>query len=192
MGCQKKCYFSIDGNQCCHFEMDNHGYKERVSSDNAHSLTISRLHSNMNTVHRRSQSYTEKVDKMPSPVTRSNSFSRALKRLSITLRVNKDGDTDLILSPKQDPTDMDIDQEITKGILKTSKSNKRAAKNFRFNEIVLVGEAIAKEDYDRTPDFVLRLTPDLAMQIKQELNEFKTKEMPVHESSARFTHFFKM
>jgi hypothetical protein len=45
--------------------------------------------------------------------------------------------------------------------------------------------------YDRRsePATCNRLTPDLAMAIKQELNEFKL-EMPVHPSSRVYTHYF--
>ena len=62
------------------------------------------------------------------------------------------------------------------------------AKKFRFNEQVLVGETWGKGDYDRRADNTLRLTPQLAQQIKQELNEYKVMEMAVHEDSRHNTH----
>jgi hypothetical protein len=45
--------------------------------------------------------------------------------------------------------------------------------------------------YDRRsePATCNRLTPELAMAIKQELNEFKL-EMPIHPSSRVYTHYF--
>ncbi len=45
--------------------------------------------------------------------------------------------------------------------------------------------------YDRKsePATCNRLTPDMAMAIKQELNAFKL-EMPVHPASKVYTHYF--
>lgn len=65
-------------------------------------------------------------------------------------------------------------------------------KQFRFNETVTVGEAISKDDYERKSDYQLLLTPELAMEIKKELNYFKQFEMSVHQESRHYTHLFKM
>ncbi|KAI7865291.1 hypothetical protein BDF14DRAFT_1744386 [Spinellus fusiger] len=54
-------------------------------------------------------------------------------------------------------------------------------------------ETFAASDYDRRCDnnaTCQRLTPLLAMKIKQELNEYKLTEMEVHVESRQFTHFF--
>ncbi|KAI9590915.1 hypothetical protein BDF19DRAFT_427224 [Syncephalis fuscata] len=61
-------------------------------------------------------------------------------------------------------------------------------KRFRFNERVLVGETWPATEYDRRGESIIRLTPALAQAIKMELNEFKAKEMAVHEDSRIYTH----
>lgn len=65
-------------------------------------------------------------------------------------------------------------------------------KQFRFNETVIVGEAHGKEEYERKSDFQLNLTPELAMEIKKELNYFKQFEMAVHDDARQHTHLFKL
>jgi hypothetical protein len=93
---------------------------------------------------------------------------------------------------------MDVDEDRctepdVKGILKTVKSKSmkpKHSKQFRFNETVLVGEVHSKEDYDRRSDFHLVLTPEIAMAIKTELNDFKSNEMMVHLQSRHMTHLF--
>ncbi|PHZ08819.1 uncharacterized protein RHIMIDRAFT_247510 [Rhizopus microsporus ATCC 52813] len=63
----------------------------------------------------------------------------------------------------------------------------------QFNQYVTVYETYSRQDYDRTSDpeaICTRLTPVIAQEIKQELNHFKLYEMPVHESSRMYTHFF--
>lgn len=81
-----------------------------------------------------------------------------------------------------------------KSILKKvqTRGRKYDIKHFRFNSSVLLGEAHSKFEYDRKSDFVLHLTPQVATQIKMELNEFKSTEMPVHENSKCYTHLFVM
>lgn len=61
-------------------------------------------------------------------------------------------------------------------------------KNFRFNERVLVGETWPAAEYDRRGEALVRLTPALAHAIRMELNEYKVKEMSVHEESRVYTH----
>lgn len=68
--------------------------------------------------------------------------------------------------------------------------NKKIHQQFRFNEIVLVGESWSKDDYERKGDLKLTLTPALAFFIRQELNEFKA-QMDVHPLSAQNTHFYR-
>ena len=85
-------------------------------------------------------------------------------------------------------------QLMIKGILKsTSTINSiTAEKQFRFNEIVLVGEAHSRDEYERKSDFQLQLTPALAYMIKRELNEFKSGEMEVHEESRGNTQIYRV
>ncbi|ORX47166.1 hypothetical protein DM01DRAFT_1339190 [Hesseltinella vesiculosa] len=63
----------------------------------------------------------------------------------------------------------------------------------RFSLHVEIYDTFAPKDYDRrsTGDVTCqRLTPHLAYLIKQELNEYKLNDMPVHPHSRQFTQFF--
>ncbi|KAJ1835808.1 hypothetical protein LPJ63_000802 [Coemansia sp. RSA 2711] len=71
-----------------------------------------------------------------------------------------------------------------------SSQDKRSPKKaFRFNELVAVYETWNRDEYDRRGMPTARLDAELIEQIKQELNEYKTYEMRVHEASRRYTHF---
>lgn len=64
-----------------------------------------------------------------------------------------------------------------------------ARRILRFNEYVEVTDA---KDYDRRADKPwTRLTPADKAAIRKELNEFKSKEMEVHEESKQFTRFHR-
>ena len=93
------------------------------------------------------------------------------------------------------PLDIEMEEEpVVKSILKKpgKQSEVLAPKQMRFNPVVTVGETHHREVYERKSDYMLHLTPELAYMIKKELNEFKTTEMAVHESSRIYTHLFKM
>ncbi|KAJ1678705.1 hypothetical protein EV182_003512, partial [Spiromyces aspiralis] len=64
----------------------------------------------------------------------------------------------------------------------------RPRREFKFDELVLVYETWAAEDYDRRGSANVQLTPELAASIKHELNEYKLNEMAVHEESHVYTH----
>ncbi|KAG7819297.1 hypothetical protein KL909_004885 [Ogataea angusta] len=61
----------------------------------------------------------------------------------------------------------------------------------RFSSKILLFDTYGEHEYDRKPDQATcnQLTPQLALEIKNELNEVKA-EMPVHELSRCYTHFF--
>lgn len=64
-----------------------------------------------------------------------------------------------------------------------------ARRILRFNEYV---ECTDAKDYDRRADKPwTRLTPADKAAIRKELNEFKSKEMEVHEESKQFTRFHR-
>ncbi|CAG8501669.1 13527_t:CDS:2 [Ambispora leptoticha] len=65
-------------------------------------------------------------------------------------------------------------------------------KRIQFSSTIFIHDTWTKEDYDRRGDQTTcnKLTPMLAQRIKQELNEYKLSEMPVHEESKQNTHFF--
>ncbi|CAO3608772.1 unnamed protein product [Cunninghamella echinulata] len=63
----------------------------------------------------------------------------------------------------------------------------------RFTKTVQVHETFSAKEYDRQCDdqtTCQTLTPIIALQIKQELNEYKLNEMEVHPHSRQYTHFF--
>uniref|UniRef100_A0A667ZL64 Phosphatase and actin regulator n=1 Tax=Myripristis murdjan TaxID=586833 RepID=A0A667ZL64_9TELE len=63
-----------------------------------------------------------------------------------------------------------------------------ARRILRFNEYVEVTDA---KDYDRRADKPwTRLTPADKAAIRKELNEFKSREMEVHEDSKQFTRYY--
>lgn len=56
-----------------------------------------------------------------------------------------------------------------------------------------MNETFSMSEYDRRCDnnaTCQKLTPMLAMKIKQELNEYKLTEMHVHVDSRQYTQFF--
>ncbi|KAG7885144.1 hypothetical protein KL938_001401 [Ogataea parapolymorpha] len=61
----------------------------------------------------------------------------------------------------------------------------------RFSSKILLFDTYGEHEYDRKPDQATcnQLTPQLALEIKNELNEVKA-EMAVHELSRCYTHFF--
>lgn len=69
----------------------------------------------------------------------------------------------------------------------------RLQRSLQFAPSIQIHETHASGDYDRRCDANVtcaKLTPLIAMKIKQELNEYKLKEMDVHIDSRIYTHFF--
>ncbi|KAJ1967931.1 bud neck involved protein [Dimargaris xerosporica] len=67
--------------------------------------------------------------------------------------------------------------------------NRGIDRQLRFAETVLIYETFDASFYDRRGEAMIRLTPEIAFQIKTELNNFKMYELEVHEDSRQFTHF---
>ncbi|KAI7907828.1 uncharacterized protein BX663DRAFT_492123 [Cokeromyces recurvatus] len=66
-------------------------------------------------------------------------------------------------------------------------------RRIQFCSTIQVHETFSSGDYDRRCDTnatCQKLTPMMAMKIKQELNEYKLSEMEVHVESRQYTHFF--
>ncbi|KAG2171546.1 hypothetical protein INT43_008272 [Umbelopsis isabellina] len=62
-----------------------------------------------------------------------------------------------------------------------------------FSTSITVHETFSANEYDRRCDpnvTCCKLTPEFAMRIKQELNEYKLTGMEVHIESRQYTHFF--
>ncbi|XP_076142203.1 phosphatase and actin regulator 2 isoform X1 [Alosa pseudoharengus] len=99
-----------------------------------------------------------------------------------------------ILRQKNEVEEQEAKQEIKRRL--TRKLSVRptvaelvARQILRFNEYVEVTDA---KDYDRRADKPwTRLTPADKAAIRKELNEFKSKEMEVHEDSKQFTRFHR-
>ncbi|PHZ07309.1 uncharacterized protein RHIMIDRAFT_275018 [Rhizopus microsporus ATCC 52813] len=62
-----------------------------------------------------------------------------------------------------------------------------------FSSTVRVHETFSSTEYDRRSDNTYtcqNLTPELALDIKKELNDYKLNHMHVHPQSRQLTHFF--
>lgn len=64
-------------------------------------------------------------------------------------------------------------------------------RKLHFSSKIILYETYAEDEYDRRPELATcnQLTPQLAMMIRDELNELKSS-MEVHPSSEQYTHFF--
>ncbi|XP_052428853.1 phosphatase and actin regulator 2 isoform X6 [Carassius gibelio] len=99
-----------------------------------------------------------------------------------------------ILKQKNEDEEQEAKQEIKRRLsrklsVRPTVAELVARRILRFNEYVEVTEA---KDYDRRADKPwTRLTPADKAAIRKELNEFKSKEMEVHEESKRFTRFHR-
>lgn len=72
-----------------------------------------------------------------------------------------------------------------------SRSSSTKSLSFKMDEVTLI-PAHPKTKYDRKPDADItfrKLTPQLKMEIREELNMFKQNEMQVHEESLQNTAF---
>ncbi|KAI9470896.1 MAG: hypothetical protein EXX96DRAFT_586132 [Benjaminiella poitrasii] len=72
-------------------------------------------------------------------------------------------------------------------------STTSSKKSLSFNPVVKLHETFSASEYDRRCDTnatCQKLTPDLALKIKEELNEFKLNDMSVHIESRQYTQFF--
>ncbi|XP_037128575.1 phosphatase and actin regulator 2 isoform X2 [Syngnathus acus] len=99
-----------------------------------------------------------------------------------------------ILRQKNEDEEHEAKQEIKRKLsrklsVRPTVAELIARRILRFNEYVEVTDA---KDYDRRADKPwTRLTPADKAAIRKELNEFKSKEMEVHENSKHFTRFHR-
>ncbi|KAI8992002.1 hypothetical protein BDF20DRAFT_847701 [Mycotypha africana] len=73
------------------------------------------------------------------------------------------------------------------------EEQKRLIRKIRFDPTITVHETFHASEYDRRCDnnaTCQKLTPALALKLKQELNEYKLMEMEVHVESRQYTQFF--
>ncbi|CAH1759512.1 8610_t:CDS:2 [Entrophospora sp. SA101] len=108
--------------------------------------------------------------------------------------LQKDIDTnntnDSTINGKERGEEEEDDDNATNNFPNTPLSS--SFKKLSFSSKILFHDTWTPEDYDRRGDQSTcnQLTPILAQQIKDELNEFKMGEMQVHEDSRQNTHFF--
>ncbi|XP_015217979.1 phosphatase and actin regulator 2 isoform X4 [Lepisosteus oculatus] len=99
-----------------------------------------------------------------------------------------------ILKQKNEEEEHEAKQEIKRRLsrklsVRPTVAELVARRILRFNEYVEVTDA---KDYDRRADKPwTRLTPADKAAIRKELNEFKSKEMAVHEESRQFTRYHR-
>ncbi|XP_066552622.1 phosphatase and actin regulator 2 isoform X2 [Amia ocellicauda] len=99
-----------------------------------------------------------------------------------------------ILKQKNEEEEHEAKQEIKRRLsrklsVRPTVAELVARRILRFNEYVEVTDA---KDYDRRADKPwTRLTPADKAAIRKELNEFKSKEMAVHEESKQFTRYHR-
>ncbi|XP_058507092.1 phosphatase and actin regulator 2 isoform X2 [Solea solea] len=99
-----------------------------------------------------------------------------------------------ILRQKNEAEEQEAKQEIKRRLsrklsVRPTVAELIARRILRFNEYVEVTDA---KDYDRRADKPwTRLTPADKAAIRKELNEFKSREMEVHEDSKQFTRFHR-
>ncbi|KAI9300597.1 hypothetical protein BJ944DRAFT_272800 [Cunninghamella echinulata] len=94
-------------------------------------------------------------------------------------------------SPLSDNNHSQSHYNLIKGSL--HKKKKKKVPTIRFDKMVQVHSTYSQKDYNRQSDpeaICTRLNAQLAFQIKQELNFYKNTEMPVHQDSRIYTHFF--
>ncbi|KAI8380257.1 hypothetical protein BD560DRAFT_387602 [Blakeslea trispora] len=75
----------------------------------------------------------------------------------------------------------------------TTISSASTKKSLSFSPVIKLHETFSASEYDRRCDTSAtcqKLTPVLALQIKEELNQFKLNDMLVHVDSRQNTHFF--
>ncbi|KAI8375273.1 hypothetical protein EDC96DRAFT_496661 [Choanephora cucurbitarum] len=75
----------------------------------------------------------------------------------------------------------------------TTISSTSTKKSLSFSPVIKLHETFSPSEYDRRCDTgatCQKLTPVLALQIKEELNQFKLNDMFVHVDSRQNTHFF--
>ncbi|KAG7930215.1 hypothetical protein KL934_004909 [Ogataea polymorpha] len=119
----------------------------------------------------RRMSLISKLSKRDSNASKRGNKSQSSIRLSIFGSKSSIDTKDLISSPMASPM-----PEIPR---------------VRFSSKILLFDTYGEHEYDRKPDQATcnQLTPQLALEIKNELNEVKA-EMDVHELSRCYTHFF--
>ncbi|ORX63983.1 hypothetical protein BCR32DRAFT_226831 [Anaeromyces robustus] len=139
-------------------------------------------------------------------VTQNINFEKTSKQLKSILKKRPERsvleDMNILIGRSMDPSIVATQQNLKRAQLLNAMENlmrdrptindASVQKVIHFNESVEVLPTFRKSEYSRRPDInstFKHLTPQLKMQIREELNEYKKHEMQVHESSLRNTLF---
>jgi len=139
-------------------------------------------------------------------VSQNINFEKTSKQLKSILKKRPERsvleDMNILIGRSMDPSIVATQQNLKKAQLLNAMENlmrdrphindEHVQKVIHFNESVEVLPTFRKSEYSRKPDInstFKHLTPQLKMQIREELNEYKKHEMKVHESSLRNTLF---
>jgi len=139
-------------------------------------------------------------------VSHNINFEKTSKQLKSILKKRPERsvleDMNILIGRSMDPSIVATQQNLKKAQLLNAMENlmrerphindESVQKVIHFNESVEVLPTFRKSEYSRKPDInstFKHLTPQLKMQIREELNEYKKHEMQVHESSLRNTLF---
>ncbi|CAO3668467.1 unnamed protein product [Rhizopus microsporus] len=127
----------------------------------------------------------------------SSSFSKKIKRaFSVTRSMSeKKPNQDIILpdSPTSSVSSRKTNRLTKYFSLLPLPASSTACSKVSFSSTVIVHETFSSAEYDRQSDNTYtcqNLTPELALDIKKELNDHKLNNMHVHPQSRQFTHFF--
>jgi len=131
-----------------------------------------------------SQGYPVKVRRMSSSGTPMSSAAAILDNLKSALKLS---------SRRISLSTLSSASSSTTSLVEDGQSME-LPRALRFNANVFVGETFHREDYDRSPGEMIakKLTAQVAMAVKRELNEFKSREMAVHTESHHNTVFYPL
>lgn len=139
-----------------------------------------------------------------SPVEKNIDFGRRTEELKSILKKRPEKTTleemNIIKGGDIDPSIAATQQLLRRAQLENHLEHKlrerpdieEVSKIINFSEVVEVLPTFRKSEYNRKPDnnaTFKKLTPQMKVMIREELNSFKKNEMPVHEHSTKNTCF---
>lgn len=131
---------------------------------------------------------TDKVNKRKS-LNFMGKFSNPANLSTSSLPVMKDYEKPKKLVRKRNKTSVSFGSMFE--ALVPTREEEKPTLNVKFSSRILLYDTYGEDEYDRRPDAATcnSLTPQIAMEIRNELNQVKA-EMPIHEESRCYTHFF--
>ncbi|ODV87746.1 hypothetical protein CANARDRAFT_20476 [[Candida] arabinofermentans NRRL YB-2248] len=178
-------YIDVDNNSM----FDNSPVQPLTIVEEEHSTNIkkSRRQSIINRLNTKSKSTSPKLRPDSLPVTSTSTFETTKKSKPRTKSQGSFSKLSLFGSRGSINSN-----ELLSGFQQQTEHRELVIKNnVRFSSRILLYDTYDEDEYDRHPESATcnNLTPQLALMIKNELNEFKS-QMPIHEDSRCYTHFF--